>query len=223
MSTNGLLDPDDCALVVIDLQNDFCHPDGAASRVGQETGAVRAAMPDVHRLVALAREAAVPRFFVRTTHSDWFNSDGWLARGRGGNHLPADRVPFVQEGSWGAEWYEVEPGPDDLVITKHRYSAFAYTPLELAFQGTRRRTAVLAGTQTNVCVEATATDAVTRGLHPILVQECVATGSSPALHTAALRDFAQHLGNVVQLADVEAAWSPQVLTGSSAATRVAGR
>lgn len=91
------------------------------------------------------------------------------------------------------------------MITKYRYSAFQFTPLELALRHHNADTVVLCGTQTNVCVAATSNDALFRGFHPVVVKDCVASGSLE-LHEAALRDLAERNGAVVTLEEVLKFW-----------------
>jgi ureidoacrylate peracid hydrolase len=200
-----ILDPKTSALVVVDVQNDFCHSDGAAAKMGLDISAVQEAVPKILELVGLARDADVPRIYLRGEHSHWFNTDVWLRRGAKGHSIDAPKVPIVEAGSWGAGFFEVDPQPDELVVTKHRYSGFAYTPLELALQTLHTTNLVLCGTATNVCVEATARDAIMRGFYPVVVTDCVASGSAD-LHDAALKDMAEFLGAVVSLEDVQDAW-----------------
>lgn len=197
------LDRDRCAVVVIDLQNDYLHADGAIAQMGQDTAAGRAIMPAVHALVDAARESGVPRIYVRTTHGPWTDTPAWRERGSAGDDLAVAAVPLVRPNTWGAELYELAPRDDELVVTKHRYSGFLYTSLELNLRACGRDTLLLAGVQTDVCVEATATDAIMRGFHPVLVRDCVATASDER-QAAGLRHFAGHLGHVAGLRDVVA-------------------
>lgn len=200
-----ILDPTTSALVVVDVQNDFCHPDGAAAKMGLDITAVQEAVPRIVELIGSARDAGVPRIYLRGEHSHWFNTDAWLRRGTKGHSINAPKVPIVEAGSWGADFFEVDPQPDELVVTKHRYSGFAYTPLELALQTLQTRNVVLCGTATNVCVEATARDAIMRGYYPVVIADCVAGGHAD-LHGAALKDMAEFLGAVVSLKDVQDVW-----------------
>lgn len=204
-SLGSELDPRVSALVIVDVQNDFCHSEGATAKMGLDVSQVQAAVPRILDLIELARDAHVPRIYLRGEHSRWFNSETWLRRGAKGRSVDAVSVPIVEAGSWGADFYEVSPQPDELVIVKHRYSGFAYTPLELALQTARTRNVVICGTATNVCVEATARDAIMRGYYPVVVDDCVASGQE-TLHRAALEDMAEYLGAVVSLEDLRRAW-----------------
>lgn len=206
-----MLAADRCAVVIVDVQNDFCHEDGATARMGQDVARAQAIVPDIEALAAAARRHAVPVIFVRTTHSHWFDTPAWRRRGRAGPTLDVDRIPITQAGSWGAELYGVVPREEDLVLTKHRYSAFAYTALELVLRAKDRDTVLLGGTRTNVCVEHTAMDALIRGFDPVLVRECVAADGD-VRQEAALREFTDHVGAVVSRSDVEQAWSRQAQT-----------
>ena len=55
----------------------------------------------------------VPRIYLRGEHSHWFNTDVWLRRGAKGNSIDAPKVPIVEAGSWGAEFFEAHPQPDE--------------------------------------------------------------------------------------------------------------
>jgi ureidoacrylate peracid hydrolase len=199
------LHPDVCALVVVDMQNDFCHEDGACARLGADVSLVQAIVPNVQALIETARSLDIPRIFLRVEHNEWFDTLPWKARGRGGETLNIDRVPIVEEGTWGADFYNIVPQPDELVLIKRRYSGFAYTPLELALRAKDAYTVILCGTQTNVCVESTANDALARGFYPVVISDCVATGSMQ-LHETALLDIAERNGPPLTLAELARAW-----------------
>jgi ureidoacrylate peracid hydrolase len=206
------LDAGRCALVVVDMQNDYCHEDGALARLGADVGPARATAESIRRLAAAAATAGVPRLYLKTEHSHWFDTDAWLSRGRGsgGDRLDPTRVPVCAAGSWGSELFELEPDPDALVLPKYRYSGFAYTPLELALRAKHRDTVVLCGTATEVCVEATASDAIFRGFYPVVVQEGVfsgdAAGEADGRH---LRKLAALIAAVVGIDTLIDRWTDQ--------------
>jgi ureidoacrylate peracid hydrolase len=205
----GALDLDRCALVVIDMQNDYFHEDGALARMGHDTAHSRDQVPSVLELIELARDADVPRIFVRQTHSHWFNTAGWLSRGRDGAALDVVRNPIVEDGTWGAEFFAVEPREDELIVTKHRYDAFQYTPLELALRAKQRDTLLLCGVATDVCVRYTAVSAVTNGFFPILVEDCSLSATAEQQQRS-VQAYSEYIGTVASLADVRAAWGVPV-------------
>lgn len=198
-----------CVVAVVDVQNDFCHPDGAVARMGNDVSAVARMMPGLHRLLAVAREHRIPIIHLRTALSDWFETPAWRLRGRAGSVFDAEHVPVVQDGSWGSGFFEIEPSSDELVLTKYRYSAFTYTPLELALRSKGATTLILAGTATHQCVEATGREAIGLGFYPILVRDAVAS-RNPAHHEFALEDFEAHLGAVVNVDDLARAWNSEL-------------
>jgi ureidoacrylate peracid hydrolase len=203
------LDPARCLLAVVDFQNDFCHEDGAIARLGQDVSGARALLPNIEALLGAAREAGVPRVYVRVAHSEWTDAPVWHARGSMGAILDVARVPVAREGTWGAALYALEAEPDELVLTKHRYSAFAHTPLRLVMQARGATHIVLAGVQTNVCIHGTARDAVQDGFVPVVVEDCVAAGTDLE-HDTALADIRQRMGTVTTLDELRAGWAAWV-------------
>lgn len=202
---DDLYGPSRCVLAMVDYQNDFCHEDGAIAKLGQPTESARAILPNIVELIDAARDAGVPRVFVRVAHSEWTDTPGWAQRGAGGDILDVEKVPVAREGTWGAEFYGLEPREDELILTKHRYSAFAHTPLKLVLAAKGATSLVLAGVQTNVCIHASARDAIQEGFIPVVVEDCVAAGT-PIEHDTALQDIATRMGPVVKLNDVKDAW-----------------
>jgi ureidoacrylate peracid hydrolase len=189
------------ALLVIDIQNDYVHPEGSAGRGGRDTSAGIAMMPRLHRLIETARSRGVPVYFLRNWHSPNTDSVAWksrrTARGGGGEAGVA--------GTWGADWYEVEPGPADVVIDKFRYDGFLGTPLEVMLHTRGIETVVCCGTATNVCVESTARAAHMRDFHLILVEDCCAAYDD-TLHRATLENIRRHFGYVATADEVADAW-----------------
>jgi ureidoacrylate peracid hydrolase len=210
------LDPARCLLAVVDYQNDFCHEDGAISRLGQDVSGARELLPRLEALIAAARTAGVPRVYVRVAHSEWTDAPVWHARGAMGAILDVASIPVAREGTWGAELYALEPQPDELVLTKHRYSAFAHTPLRLVMQARGATHIVLAGVQTNVCIHGTARDAVQDGFVPVVVEDCCAAGT-PVEQETALADIRQRMGTVTTLDALRAAWGVGAAAGAAGA------
>jgi ureidoacrylate peracid hydrolase len=187
------------ALVVIDIQNDYIHPEGALGRSGLDVGPAAAMMPRLHRLIDTARSSGIPIFFGRNWHGPNTDSVPWRTRRAEGAE------PAGVGGTWGADWYEVEPQPDEVVINKHRYDAFLGTPLETMLRTKGVETVVCCGTATNVCVESTARAAHMRDFHLVLVDDCSAC-TDPVMHEGTLENVRRHFGIVASADDVEEAW-----------------
>lgn len=208
------------ALVVIDLQNDFCHPDGVVAGRGDSTAAVAGVMPSVHRLIEAARRDGVLVVFVRTEHAAATDSAGWLGRPSVLRAAAAGigYVPPCAKGSWGAEFFEVSPGPDDMVVTKYRYSAFLHTSLELRLRTLGITRLYFCGTQTNVCVITNAIDALQRDFSPVLVADASVTVRRES-HDGAVREFADHVGPVLTGSEAIARWDAQAIKANTEMNR----
>lgn len=192
-------------VVVVDYQNDFCHEDGAIAQLGQPTEGARRILPRVRELIQVARSIRIPRVFVRVAHSEWTDTPAWMRRGAGGRILDTQKIPVAREGTWGADFYGFTPQADEFVITKHRYSAFAHTPLKLVLQARGAQDVLLAGVQTNVCILSTARDAVQEGFHPVVIEDCCATGTDVEQEIA-LKDVRARIGSVVSLDALKESW-----------------
>lgn len=71
---------DRCAVVVVDVQNDFCHDDGATARMGHDASPAQAIVPEIEAPDAAARLHEIPVVFVRTTHTHCFDMPGWVSQ-----------------------------------------------------------------------------------------------------------------------------------------------
>lgn len=145
------------AVVVVDLQNDFAHPDGAL--FGEEAPAI---VPRVADLTARARDAGALVAYTQ----DWHGEDDpefavWGAHARAG--------------SWGAQLVEgLDPRPDDVRIRKLRYDAFYGTPLDHQLRTRGVEHLALVGTVANICVLHTAASAGLRGYEVVVAEDAVA-------------------------------------------------
>jgi ureidoacrylate peracid hydrolase len=188
------------AVIVIDIQNDFCHQNGGVAKAGKDVSFIQKMVPRVLSFLAQARQLGIPIIHVRTEHSQWTNSTSWLMRGAG-----IDVSEFLRPGSWGAEFYQVIPEPGEYIVTKHRYTAFIDTDLDLVLRSLGVKTIVLVGLATNVCVESTARDGYNKDYYVVLVEDCVASFSM-AEHQAALSTIEEYFGAVTSWQNLVAAW-----------------
>ena len=179
------------ALVVIDVQNDFCHGKGFFSKKNGEMPHVQRMIQNLVSLLKKWRQVKMPIIFVRTIHSEWTDSPAWLMRGGG----MAKKAALCAPNSWGAEFYEVQPESGDCIVTKHRYSAFVGTDLDLILRSRGLETILFTGVATNVCVESTLRDAYNRNYHVILVEDCCGAFSAEE-HAATLSNISKYFGIV---------------------------
>ena len=157
------LDSDTTALVVVDMQNGFCKPDGALYAPGSEQ-----AIDPVAALVEQARDAGVQVVYTRDVHPpEQFDGAHYYDEfEQWGEH--------VVEGSWEAEIVEELPvRPEDHVVEKHTYDAFHETELDGWLSARGVRNLAICGTLANVCVLHTAGSAGLRDYRPVLVEDCI--------------------------------------------------
>jgi nicotinamidase-related amidase len=198
------VDPRSTALVVVDVQNDFCHPDGVFGRLGHGLSMMPAMADRLKALVDAARRRSMLIIWVRATYDEIVTS-AVLAE-------TYNRRDFHHsqclEDSWGADWYGgVEPlaAPNEVVVTKHRFSAFWDTPIDLYLRSNRIDSIVVTGVVTSGCVESTLRDAFFNDYYTVVAADCVAE-ASPERHEYALRKMGQAFGVVTPAADIIRVW-----------------
>ena len=209
------LDLRSTALLVVDMQNDFCHPDGYYHGIGRSSELIRRAIPPIQVLLEAARRAGLVVAFTRLVH-DPSQPDmpdrhriapgGWAARER--RLLP---------GSWGADVIDdLRPRPGEYVVDKADYSAFYGTNLEALLRRRGIRSLILVGTVTYACVLHTAFDAFARDFDVVIAAEGV-SGWFDELQEPTLRIVELLLGRVAPVSTVLAAIENSGVPGAEAA------
>ena len=202
--------PAHTALLVIDMQNDFCASGGLVSKDGRDLGEAQRMAKRLPAFIDAARRAGVLPVFVRCVYSVEGNpylSDAWLeqaARERKGGYTS---IPVCAPGSWQGDWYEeVRPRDGDVIVDKHRYDAFQGTELDLVLRSHGIRTVVLTGVVTNVCVETTARAAFVRDYYVAVVADgCAAY--LPEDHEQTLRNIRRFFGVTPSMRELAAIWA----------------
>ena len=198
------IDPEHTALLVVDVQNDFCHPDGALARLGADTTAVQEMVSRLLLLVDAARGAGATVVWLQLLNTEYTTSE--VAHEQRRRTRPGTEM-ICQAGAWGGKFYRVEPAEGEPLVVKRRYSGFVDTELDLILRSRGIRTVVVTGVATNVCVESTARDAYMRDYYVVLVDDCTAA-YSPVKHAATLDNIGDHFGLVAPFAHVVEAWRP---------------
>lgn len=178
--------PEKTALVLVDLQNDFLHAQGAYGRAGQTSEAI-AALPA--RLKPLADAMRAVGGWVLSTHFT-------LVPGKGGEPFIADHLrrlrPFLAKGDftpggWGHALVD-ELQPADLSIEKVAYSAFYQSRMEFALNRAGIETLIFAGIVTQGGVASTLREAHVRDMHTIILTDGCASFRAE-VHETAIRDL----------------------------------
>ncbi len=195
-----LVHPRHSALLVVDVQNDFCHPEGGMAKQSRDVSLMGAMVPRLLSLIDRARQVNLPIIFIKASHSRWTNSPVWLSK------KSSLENPICEKGSWGAEFYKVAPREGDWVISKHRFSAFIDTDLDLILRSRGIETLIMTGVATNVCVDCTARDGYQRDYYIVFLDDCTASFSLED-HKATLSNIDRFFGTVATSEQVVEAWS----------------
>lgn len=193
-SIEDKVNPKHTALLVVDIQNDFLHPDGFMAKHTPGWKPVDDMVGRLERVIAGAREHDVFTIYARNWFSDITLSP--VIRERWQRIWPGLDVRMCWENEWGAGFYRVKPLPGEPVIIKHRYSAFLNTDLDMVLHNRGIRTLVVTGYTTNACVETTARDAYMHDYYVVVAGDCCAC-QNPDLHQATLKSIETGYGIVV--------------------------
>lgn len=201
--------PGRAALIVIDMQNDFCAEGGMMDHEGADLSHVQAMAGRLPALVEAARAAGVFVVFVRNVYStdtNWYLSEVWLEQAARRRRESYTRRPVCEAGAWNGDFYgDLRPLASEPIVTKHRFDAFLNTDLDLVLRAHRIETIVLTGVATNVCVETTARAGFVRDYYIVLAGDGTATYSAEE-HDAALRTIDRYFGEVVGVDELAGLW-----------------
>jgi ureidoacrylate peracid hydrolase len=183
------------ALLVVDMQNGFCHPEGSFTRIGMGLEGADEAVRNAALAVGQARRAGIPVVFTRHLYRPGRADEG---RALKGNSPALAGVDGLQAGTWDAEVVaELGWGADDLTVDKVRFDAFQWTSLEPLLRGLGVTELVVCGVVTNICVETTVRSAFMRDFPVILLADCCAAG------TRRLHELSLEVLSAYRLADMQ--------------------
>ncbi|MGF1497129.1 MAG: cysteine hydrolase family protein [Elainellaceae cyanobacterium] len=206
------LDASKAALLVVDMQNDFCHPDGWLAHIGVDVSPARGAIAPLQSLIPALRAAQIPIIWVNWgNRPDLLNISAGLRHvynptGKGvglGDPLPKNGAPVLTKGSWAAAVVdELEQRPEDIYVDKYRMSGFWDTPLDSILRNLGRTTLFFGGVNADQCVMATLQDANFLGYDCILLRDGTATTSPDYCFKATLYNVNQCFGFVTDSASL---------------------
>jgi nicotinamidase-related amidase len=191
---DGCLERENTALVVIDMQTDFCGKGGYIDLLGYDISASRACIEPIARLLAAFRSRGFPVFHTREGHrpdlSDLPANKRWRSRRTEskigiGDPGPCGRVLVRGESGWDII-PELAPLAGEPVVDKPGKGTFCATDFELTLRVRGIRNLVLVGITTDVCVHTTMREANDRGFECVILRDCCAATDS-GNHEAALK------------------------------------
>jgi nicotinamidase-related amidase len=189
-----VIDANKTALVVVDMQNDFCAKGGWMDSRGINVSPNRAPIGPLSRLAPRFRVEKIPVVWVNWgVRKDLLNIAPSLRHAHNptgeevdlGSPVPGTRSEVLRVGSWGAEVVdELNANGGDIQVTKHRFSGFWDTDLDAILRGLGVKTLLIGGVNLDQCVMTTLEDASFLGYDVVLVSDCSAT-TSPSFCTEA--------------------------------------
>lgn len=200
-STQPYIDPTCTALLVIDMQKGFCDPESRMEKAGIGTENQRAIVPDLLRLVDLARGWEMPVLFSQQIH---YPEDVTRRRRRIPSHIDKQSWAPCLRGTWEVDFIDEVAAairPEDLIVEKHRASVFFETTLDTKLRMLGIEQILISGCNTDFCVETTIRDGYYRDLDVIVVGDCVA-GPRRRFHEDTLAKVETYFGAVVTLAEL---------------------
>jgi nicotinamidase-related amidase len=194
------------ALIVVDMQNDFCHPSGWLAGIGADIAATAALSEPLSQLARSWKAAGGRIIWLNwgNRHDQAnlppgvrhvYDPDG-TGRGIGSPCNPAG-TPVLEAGSWNAALVgqlEQVADPTDIRVDKYRMSGFVDTSLDSILRNLRVDTLVFAGVNSDQCVLSTLMDAANIGYDVIMLEDGTATTSPDYCHEAAIYNVRQCFG-----------------------------
>ncbi|PIR78825.1 MAG: hypothetical protein COU26_04555 [Candidatus Levybacteria bacterium CG10_big_fil_rev_8_21_14_0_10_36_30] len=216
-SLEEMLKPKRCALIIIDMQKDFMDPEGFFAKKDRDVSQMQSIVPNIQKLIDSARLANIPIIFTQGSEDVKFRK-GKADKRRAVKWKETDTNPENMNslrGTSGWEFYGVHPQEGDIVIEKHKWSAFDGKDkdgnnLRKILKIHDTSTLIITGVVAETCVETTIRDAYSKK-HPsynIIIPEN-SVGSDHPERLKMLMDYwaVGHIGDVVNESAIQERWA----------------
>jgi ureidoacrylate peracid hydrolase len=179
-----IIDTAQTAVLVVDMQNDFCSKGGLFDRAGINISAVQKAVGPTRRVLSAARDTGIRIVYLKMGFRPDLSDLGGTDSPNRIRHLQFGvgqpcRAPDGRSGrllirdTWNTDVIdELRPQPEDVVLYKHRFSGFYQTALDDILRRLGIRNLIFTGCTTSVCVDSTIRDAMFRDYRCVLLADC---------------------------------------------------
>ena len=220
-----LVDPAHTALVVVDMQRDFCVPGWAFDRLGVDISMYPPMISRLAQLIEGARAAEVTVIYVQMTVLPNRASESpaqirFNLRLHLASHGDVEPLQYTADGSEGQGIIdELAPHDGDLIVKKYRSSAFWGTNLDMLLRSNGIKSVVMTGATTEGCVESTARDALFNDYYVVIAEDCVASDDREQ-HDASLL-LMSHRFDIASADEILGIWAARATAAAGAAAREA--
>lgn len=209
-----VLKPQNCALLVVDMQNDFCDPKGKFAKWGRDISQMQSIIPTIQKLIDVAHKSSVPVIFTKGYEDVKFRKGPDLRRAVKWDEKDEDSDSVNSlKGTFGAEFYQVQPEEGDIVVEKHKWSAFdgkdnKGRTLKEILEQLEVRTLVVTGVIAETCVETTIRDAYNKDYFVVVPRNSVGSNDPEQLQARLKYWEKGFVGDVITEDVVKENWPP---------------
>jgi len=178
------LDLSQTAVIVVDMQNDFCSKGGLLEFQGVDLTILQPVVPKIRKVLDVARKTGLKVIYLKMGYKPDLSDVGLRGSASWNNNRDVGKPVKTSTGiegrilirdTWNTEIIgELKPEPGDIVLYKTRFSGFYQTDLDSTLKKLGVRFLIVTGCTTSVCVESTIRDAVFRDYSPVLLSDCTA-------------------------------------------------
>lgn len=193
------------ALLIVDVQQDFCGAEGKMAQYGADLSAIDPAVDQIERLLQSAHDRHIPVIFIRLVTDPATDSPSMKAWYTRQGYEPEEAVAVCRRGTPGADDYRIAPAAHDYIVEKQRYSGFVGTNLELLLQGLGIDRLVVTGVTTECCVDSTIRDGSMKDYEVYVVEDACAAYEQ-AVHAMSIRILEMNFGTVLSTEQLLSYW-----------------
>jgi ureidoacrylate peracid hydrolase len=174
---NTKLQPNETAVIVLDMQNDFCDSEGAFKQVlGRDPSAIQEMAERLEAFLNEVREQGCKIIFSQMMNDAEESPDNLRERLTAGVESDASEWPFgLKKGSWGYELYKLKPEKGDEVLEKKYFDFFSNPELKKHLEKSEIKNLVISGVYAEMCVLSTASRGFTEGYRIVVSKDLIAT------------------------------------------------